>query len=352
MKAIDTTAWTEFNVLALFDRVERGKGSGAGSLIDGDVPYIAASFANNGYVRDVEDLDGTLTSDGNCIALICNGNGGIGRNTYQADPFVGSSDLQLAYHHRLNQWNGMFLVACLDKSIERYNYSFAWKRNGDAFDAETVFLPTTPAGDPDWDLMERTMRRLFAQQEGELDALVAATSSASGPVVDASGWGEFSLGSLFPVIERATRRTINSYAEGEVPYVTNSTFNNGITGYLEPKSSADIERGRCITINTVDGYAFWQEQDFLANSSGNGLLMLRNDALNGDSALFLCASITVALDASYAVMLTKDTVRNVTIRLPATPTGDPDWEHMGKTMREMIAERQAALNSLQALAEV
>lgn len=173
MKEIDTTAWGEFNVLSLFDRIERGKGSGAGSFIDGDVPYIAASFANNGYVRNVEDLDGSLTSDGNCIALICNGNGGIGRNTYQAEPFVGSSDLQLAYHSRLNQWNGLFLVACLDKSIERYNYSFAWKRNGEAFEAETVFLPTTPAGDPDWEYMEQTMRDAMAEREAALDSLQA-----------------------------------------------------------------------------------------------------------------------------------------------------------------------------------
>lgn len=181
MKVIDTTGWAEFNVIALFDRIERGKGSGAGAFIDGDVPYIAASFANNGYVRDVEDLDGSLTSEGNCIALICNGNGGIGRNTYQAEPFVGSSDLQLAYHPRLNQWNGMFLVACLDKSIERYNYSFAWKRNGEAFEAETVFLPVSPAGDPDWDYMEQKMREVMAEREAALDSLQAITVGPDEP---------------------------------------------------------------------------------------------------------------------------------------------------------------------------
>lgn len=351
MTEIDTTAWAEFNVLSLFDRIERGKGSGAGSFIDGDVPYIAASFANNGYVRDVEDLDGSRSSDGNCIALICNGNGGIGRNTYQAKPFVGSSDLQLAYHSRLNQWNGMFLVACLDKSIERYNYSFAWKRNGEAFETETVFLPATSSGDPDWDYMEETMRDVFAQQERALDELVVITAS-SGLSIDTSSWGEFRVGSLFPEVERATRRTVNSYAEGDVPYVTNSTFNNGITGYLEPKSSTDIERGRCISINTVDGCAFWQEQDFLANSSGNGLLMLRSDDLNQTRALFVCTAITVALDASYAVMITKDTVQDVAIRLPATPAGDPDWDYMEQTMLGTLTEREAALDSLQALAGV
>lgn len=351
MKVIDTTAWAEFPVGDLFDRIESGKCSNVGILMEGDVPYLAASTTNNGYVRDVEDADGTLTSEGNCVAMICDGNGGLGRNTYQSGPFVGSSNLQLGYHPCLNQWNGMFIVACLDKSVERYNYNFAWKRRGEAFKAETVFLPATSAGDPDWDYMEQTMRDVYAQQEHELDELVVVTAS-SGPSIDTSSWGEFRVGSLFPEVERATRRTVNSYAEGDVPYVTNSTFNNGITGYLEPKSSTDIERGRCISINTVDGYAFWQEQDFLANSSGNGLLMLRRDDLNRDRALFVCAAITVALEASYAVMITKDTVQDVAIRLPATPTGDPDWDYMEQTMRDAMAEREAALDSLQALARV
>lgn len=40
--------------------------------------------------------------------------------------------------------------------------------------------------------------------------------------IDTSTWGEFRIGDLFPVIERATRRTINSYSAGDVPYVTGS----------------------------------------------------------------------------------------------------------------------------------
>lgn len=164
--------------------------------------------------------------------------------------------------------------------------------------------------------------------------------------IDTSSWGEFRVGDLFPEIERATRRTVNSYTEGDVPYVTNSTFNNGITGYLEPKSSTDIERGRCISINTVDGYAFWQEQDFLANSSGNGLLMLRRDDLNRDRALFVCAAITTALEASYAVMITKDVVRDVTIRLPATSDGDPDWDYMEQAMSDSMAKQERELDAL------
>jgi len=347
VKTIDTSSWREFSVIALFDRIERGKGSGAGSFIDGDVPYIAASFANNGYVRDVEDLDGSLTSDGNCIALICNGNGGIGRNTYQADAFVGSSDLQLAYHSRLNQWNGMFLVACLDKSIERYNYSFAWKRNGDAFEAETVLLPATPAGDPDWEYMEQTMREVFEQQEHDLDELIEVAASSES-VVDTSNWGEFKIGELFEVTRPAPRAKLG-YLEGEVPFVSTSSSNNGVSEWVDPKGE-NQEVGECITVNALDGTAFWQPIAFLGRGgAGSSISILRRENLNQYTGLFLAAAVTASCHASYNTMLSGTILRGVVVRLPVTPMGDPDWGYMEQTMREVMTKREAALDSLQAL---
>lgn len=164
--------------------------------------------------------------------------------------------------------------------------------------------------------------------------------------IDTSNWGEFQIGDLFPVIERAKRRTINDYSTGDVPYVTNSTVNNGVSGHLQPKGAGDIEAGRCITVASVEGWAFWQEEDFLANSSGNGLLMLRSDELNEMRALFVCAAITSALEAGFAVMLTLNVVANTKIRLPITLDGKPDWLWMEKTMRELVAERDLALDAL------
>lgn len=343
MTSINTSTWGEFLVMDLFEHIERGKGSGAGSFMNGDIPYIAASFANNGYVRNVEDSNGSLTSDGNCIAMIVNGNGGIGRNTYQAEPFVGSSDLQLGYHPRLNVYTGLFIVACLNKSIERYGYNFQWKRTGDAFAQETVFLPATIDGHPDWNYMQSAMERQIAEQEGRLNSLLNISSS---PVrkVDSSKWAKFYIQDLF-TIERAKRRTIDSYAKGDVPYVTNSAFNNGVTDYLQPKSKSDIEKGQCITVNTVDGSVFWQPHDFLANSSGNGLIILRRENLDEKAALFLCSIIATHLDPTFQMMLTTDDIRNLTLPLPTTLNGAPDWAFMASIMEKelLVAEAKIAI---------
>lgn len=350
MKEIDTSTWTEFKIVNLFTHIERGKGSGVRSLIDGEVPYIAASFANNGYVRNVEDIDGSLTSEGNCIALICNGNGGIGRNTYQERRFVGSNDLQLAYHPRLNQWNGLFLVACLDKSIERYNYSFAWKRNGEAFKNETVFLPTTSAGDPDWDYMEHTMREVFAEQEHELDKLVEVVASSE-PLVDTHEWNEFKIKDLFEVTRPAPRTKLG-YLNGEIPFISTSSSNNGVSGYVDAVDEKP-EIGECITVNALDGTAFWQPTAFLGRGgAGSSISILRRSGLNQYTGLFLAAIITATCSASYNMMLSSTILRNIIIKLPVTPAGTPDWDYMERTMRSIMAERKSALDSLQGLTGV
>lgn len=168
-------------------------------------------------------------------------------------------------------------------------------------------------------------------------------------IINTSTWSDFRIGDLFTKIDRAKRRTINDYSAGDVPYVTNSMINNGVSSYLQPKSDDDIEHGRCITVNSVDGSAFWQENDFLANSSGNGLLMLRNDDLNDMRALFVCASITAVLEAGFTIMLTLNVLRETTIRLPSTPSGEPDWDYMETTMKDITAERERALDFLMSL---
>ena len=351
MKEIDTTAWAEFQVGSIFE-VVNGRKYPLTWRVPGDIPLVSTSSLANGVSAEVGFPEGSdYVTHSNLITVAYSGS--VGATFYHEGPvFVGETVMGLLPRQGvvLTRAIGLFLAAVIEASVSHFTYEHKLKVS-DMRERISIRLPITSSGDPDWDYMEQAMRDVFAQQEHELDELVVVTAS-SGLSIDTSSWGEFRVGSLFPEVERATRRTVNSYAEGDVPYVTNSTFNNGITGYLEPKSSTDIERGRCISINTVDGYAFWQEQDFLANSSGNGLLMLRSDDLNQARALFVCAAITVALEASYAVMITKDTVQDVAIRLPVTAAGDPDWDYMEQTMRDTMAEREAALDSLQALAGV
>lgn len=346
MTTIDTSQWGEFRVVDLFERIERGRGSGAGSYMDGDVPYIAASFAKNGFVRLVEDQDGALTSKGNCIALISNGNGGIGRNTYQPVDFVGSSDLQLAYHHRLNEWNGLFLVACLNKSIERYNYSFAWKRTGKVFQEETVFLPQTENAEPDWALMEQTMRNCMRGQQKELDSLVTL-DELKPREIDTSEWGEFQIDELFDVVKGSRLTTVERFP-GEIPYVGASQFNNGITHYIGNEEK--VHPGGVLTVcyNGPVGTTFYQPVPFWATDDVN---VLYPKADVSASALLFVAPIIEKVGSGYAYIdkWKLSDMKSAIIRLPIDATGDPDWARMEAEMKVLMADKGSGISILSSM---
>lgn len=342
MKHIDTSGWKPFRIGDLFDVI---KGSRLRSLDrkEGGIPYIGATMFNNGRTQMIGNSE--HVHPGNVLTVCYNGP--VGSTFYQPEPFWASDDVNVLYpKFRMTPGSGLFIAPLIEVVGRNYAYVNKWKLQ-DMIDSE-ILLPVSSTGSPDWDYMEQTMRDIEAQQERQLDALMIATKAPES-LVETSDWGEFRIYELFPIVQRAKRRTINSYDDGSVPYVTNSVFNNGITGYLEPKNPEDVEKGECISVNTVNGSAFWQEHDFLANSSGNGLIMLRRKDLTEPRALFLCAAITAALNASYTVMLTTETILETVLQLPVTSTGSPDWDYMEQVVSETMAERETALDNFQGL---
>ncbi|AWB95360.1 hypothetical protein DCE93_06565 [Agromyces badenianii] len=352
MKRIDTSAWGEFRVVDFFERMEHGKCGNVGALTDGDLPYIATSTVNNGHARSVEDSDGSLTSEGNCIALICDGNGSIGRNTYQAEPFVGSVKLMLGYHSRLNRWNGLFLVACLDKSVEVFGYSFAWKRSADTLKAETVRLPVTTAGEPDWEFMESVMRATMEEREKALEILFALPDVPR-HVVDMNGWSEFKVVDLFTEIVRGRGTGAGSFLDGDVPYIAASYANNGYVRDVKDDDGSLTSEGNCIALicngNGGIGRNTYQAEPFV----GSGDLQLAyHPRLNQWNGLFLVACLDKSIERfnySFAWKRNGAVFEDETVLLPATAAGVPDWGYMEAAMLEVMMERERALDALLSL---
>ena len=54
-------------------------------------------------------------------------------------------------------------------------------------------------------------------------------------MIDYSSWVEFEISRLF-AIQSPAPRSIKTYNEGTVPYVSSGGINNGIVSYLEPKT--------------------------------------------------------------------------------------------------------------------
>lgn len=163
---IDTSGWKAFRVVGddgLFSTYSRGQVAVVRNLVDGDMPYVGAVFPDrdNAITRYVAPNKPSQVSPGNSIACVCDG-AAIGTQTYQADAFVGTTNLKILHSDDLNEYRALFLVTALNAACEQRGYSYFDKRNDEAFCVEEVMLPATPDGDPDWAYMEQYMKHVMA----------------------------------------------------------------------------------------------------------------------------------------------------------------------------------------------
>ena len=185
--------------------------------------------------------------------------------------------------------------------------------------------------------------------------------------VDISNWKEFQISRVFRISSPASR-SIKTYNEGDVPYVSSGSTNNGIVSYLEPNEGEELEKGNCITVSPLDGSSFYQEDDFLGRGgAGSAISLLYNDDLTKYNALFICTVIKImARKFDYSDALTSDNLKTLKISLPAKKDKSgkfiidvnrqysdegfiPDWDYMGAYMEAIGEKAQRRIDILNKL---
>ncbi len=189
-------------------------------------------------------------------------------------------------------------------------------------------------------------------------------------------WKEFEVSKLFTIKSPASR-SIKKYDEGDTPYVSSGSVNNGIVSYLSPKEEEKLvdgkkikvkeklEEGNCITVSPLDGSSFYQENDFLGRGgAGSAISLLYNSELSKYNALFICTVIKKASSKfGYSDALTSDNLKTLKLKLPTLMKKDgtyvvdkekkysedgfvPDWNAMEEYMKEVEKIAQNKVNLL------
>ena len=176
-------------------------------------------------------------------------------------------------------------------------------------------------------------------------------------------WKDFEVSKIFSIKSPASR-SIKKYDEGDIPYVSSGSVNNGIISYLSPKKDEKLEEGNCITVSPLDGSSFYQEDDFLGRGgAGSAISLLYNPNLSKYNALFICTVIKKASSKfGYSDALTSDNLKTLKLKLPALMNKNgtyfiddekqysedgyvPDWKTMEEYMREVeeVAQKKVSL---------
>ncbi|MCG1010377.1 restriction endonuclease subunit S [Salinicoccus sp. ID82-1] len=150
--------WKSFRLGDIFKELIPGKSKGLVHLKeDGTIPYVGATNKNNGVLTFVEKVP-KLTSRGNTIIFIRNGEGSMGYSVYKFEEFIATSDVTMGYNSHINKYTGTFITTVADKVRGKYN--FGYKRNNNRLRNERLLLPEKGDGNPDWEFMEQYMKRI------------------------------------------------------------------------------------------------------------------------------------------------------------------------------------------------
>ncbi|MFP6101563.1 restriction endonuclease subunit S [Helicobacter pylori] len=172
--------------------------------------------------------------------------------------------------------------------------------------------------------------------------------------LNAIKWGEFRLGDLFEIRPTKAYNLTNSLlfdSNAKNPVVTNSSLNNGISGYssLEP-----TEKGNQITYSdtTTSEGIFYQKRPFIGYSHVQGLYPLKyHEFWNEKTLLYIVVAFKkVACGRfNYGNKFNRKIASEMSILLPTNPHGGIDFDFMEKFIAELqqcrLAELQAYLKA-------
>lgn len=134
---------------------------------------------------------------------------------------------------------------------------------------------------------------------------------------------------------------------GTIPYVTRTSLNNGVLKFVCSQGIEKLNPGNVITIGVDTQTVFYQKQAFYC---GNKVLSLSSENVDQYIGVFIAGILDqiVKKKYSYGYGATLTRIKNLEIKLPSTPDGNPDWEFMESYIREQYREViQERINELE-----
>ena len=172
--------------------------------------------------------------------------------------------------------------------------------------------------------------------------------------INTSNWKKFKIGNLFDIHPTKAYKLTNSslFEENGVnPVVVNSSFNNGIGGYTNYPIT---ENGNIITFSdtTTATAMFYQPKPFVGYSHIQGMYPIGKykDNWNEKSLLFLLSvfrNTAINSNFDYVNKFTRESAKEMMIKLPADKKGNPDFSYMEEYMKNREIAVSTSLNKLQ-----
>lgn len=332
----------EFKIEELFE-VKTTKGLDEGKLTfseSGDYNFVGRTKKNNGIKGRISKQ----SFDANSKNTISVSQIGTITACYQPEEWYGSQNMFcLTSKNELTKNKYLYFVAVLNAYLRQYANSgrsvyptLASLKNA------KIQLPITPSGEIDFDYMEQYIEKIEKQYIEKIALLLKAsgldnyqlTEEEKVVLKEEKEKKEFKIEELFEYKTGDVDLQKTDLTETGEWVVTAGTTNYGLLG--KTTKTAKIISKNTITIDMF-GCAFYRNFDYKMVTHARVFALIPKIKCSERVGLFLTGSLAYLKKLfSYQNMCSFSKIKDLTIQLPITSTGEIDFDYMEKYISAII----------------
>ena len=320
--------WNEFKIGDLFHVNGSYTTKPQDLIMEGNTPRITCSATNNGldgfYKNEVTEKGGVLTVDSATVGYI----------SYQGYSFIATDHVEkIEADIFIPKEIGLFLVSAFSNSCgNKYNYGYKFSQQ--RIKRQTVMLPVTKKGEPDYEFMRNYVDEIKKQKLKEYVTYCRTEIGEIGDFndiksLDEMEWKPFYIKEIFNNPKRGKRIIEENHINGNTALVSSYGRNNGVTNFIGNDTMVKFY-DNCLSIangGSSAGKAFYHPYRFIASDH---VTQCWNKKLTKYQYLFLATVMTKALMGKYSFSheISDPRMAKEKIMLPTKKNGQPDFEYM------------------------
>lgn len=327
--------WHEFFMEDIVN-IENGKRLTKNDMKPGSIPFIGASELNNGITAYTSSKNESI--DKNVLGV--NYNGSVGFSFYHPYEAIFSDDVKRVSwkdDSRNNKYTLLFLSSMI--KMQKDKYAYGYKFNSQRMKRQKLLLPIKEDLSIDWQFMEDYMRKkekeiLKPTIEKLCKRLIINEILGGGNSLNSKQWKEFNFTEVFTQIQRGKRLKKADHKDGKMPYVSSTSLNNGVDGYIG--NNGGVRKfSDCLTLANSGsvGCTFFHQYEFVASDH---VTQLKREGLDKYAYLFL-APIVSRLSEKYGFNreINDERIKREKLLLPTTDDGQIDFTFMSSFMQDV-----------------
>ena len=323
MNIKDKQWWKEFYLSEIFD-IFNSKAYHKSNLkeIKKGIPYVSRTNKNNGLECVVENTNFYL----NPKNTICFG----AENAtffYQPYRYITGNKMYYISNANFNKYSCLFLVIVLNKCIQNSGYGYGKGLTGTRLKNVKILLPVNIKGEPDYEFMGEYIKEKETKLKEQYKEYIKSQISPKAITLNSpQEWKEFTIKDLFKDIQRGKRLVKEQQIDGEIPYISSKSVNNGIDNFIG--NSQNIRKFRnCISLANSGsvGTCFYHPYEFIASDH---ITHLKNNYSKYTYLYMANALKKQAQNYNFNREINDIRIIQQKILLPVTPDGQPDYEYM------------------------